>query len=128
LKSYELYELIEVFDKLMSDKRFTTNARIAMGQEFISSLPPASLIKNASQTYMIVHNYMASVLQGAIANEQAKSSSQSKVKETSSSTTDKTSVDRKEYASASNKTDESRGRGKMAKTSGTPAKRGSKKS
>jgi uncharacterized membrane-anchored protein YhcB (DUF1043 family) len=112
----------------MSDKRFTTNARIAMGQEFISSLPPASLIKNASQTYMIVHNYMASVLQGAIANEQAKSSSQSKVKETSSSTTDKTSVDRKEYASASNKTDESRGRGKMAKTSGTPAKRGSKKS
>ena len=128
MKSYELYQLIEVFDQMMKDERFTKQARINMGQEFINAMPPASLVKSASQTYMMVRNYMAVILQGAVQNGQTESDDKSKVKTPSGSTPDKTSMDGKEHAHASDKTDEAGGRRKVGKTSGAPSNSRRKKS
>jgi hypothetical protein len=126
MKPTELYQLIEVFDKMFTDDRFTLEARLAMGSEFLNSMPPASLIKSSSTTYRIVHNYIAAVMQGAI-DGQAKRVNEPEVKQATSKPTDQASMDGKEHAHASNKTDEGRGRGKVAKTPGAPAKRGRKK-
>jgi hypothetical protein len=128
LKSYELYQLIEVFDQMMKDERFTKQARINMGQEFINSMPPASLVKSAAQTYMVVRNYMAAVLQGAVQNGQTESAPKPEVKTPSSGTPDKASMDGKEHAHASDKTDETGGRRKVGKTSGAPSNSRRKKS
>ena len=127
MKPSELYQLIEVFDKMFGDERFTKQARLAMGQEFIASLPPASLIKNSTNTHLAARNYMAAVMQGAI-NEQAKRIDESKVEKTSSKPTNQASVDRQEHGHASDKKDEGRGRRKVAKTPGTPENSGIKKS
>ena len=128
MKSYELYQLIAVFDQMMKDERFTAQARINMGQEFINAMPPASLVKSASQTYMMMRNYMAVTLQGAVQYGQTKSDDEPEVKTPSSSTPDKTSMDGKEHAHASNKTDEAGGRRKVGKTSGAPSNSRRKKS
>lgn len=127
MKPSELYQLIEVFDKMFTDERFTLQARLAIGQEFINSMPPASLVKSGANTHSAVRNYMAAVMQGAI-NEQAKRVNEPKVEETSSEPTNQASMDRQEHGHASNKTDEGGRRGKVAKAPGTPKKRGGKKS
>lgn len=126
MKPNELYQLIEQFDKMFTDERFTEEARIAMGREFLNSLPPASLVTSGSKTYQAVHNYIAANLQGAI-NGQAQRNDEPKVEQAKSQPTDQASVDGREHAHASDKKDESGGRGKVAKTPGASAKRGRKK-
>jgi hypothetical protein len=129
LKPYEIYGVIEHFDKLIADERFTLQARAAMGREYLNSLPPASLNTSSASTHNAVREYIVTklnsiheVLHGAERN------AKQKVEEIKSQPTEKASVDRAEQAPAPDNTDEAAGRTKVGKTPSNAKKRGRKKS
>tara|TARA_B100000035_G_C20952190_1_gene532469 strand:+ start:684 stop:1079 length:396 start_codon:yes stop_codon:yes gene_type:complete len=129
LKPYEIYGVIEHFDKLINDERFTLEARAAMGREYLNSLPPASLNTSSASTHNAVREYVITklnsiheVIHGAERN------TKSKVEEIKSQPSEKTSVDKAEQTPAPDNTDEAGGRTKVAKAPSNAKKRGRKKS
>lgn len=127
MKPSEIYGYIEDFDKMFNDERFTIEARLAMGNEFMRSLPPASLVTSASQTYMAAHNYMAARMQGAL-DAKTKRDAKSEVKAAESKPAEKASVDRGKQTSSSNHANEDGRRSTVGKAPSDAKKRRGKKS
>ncbi|MEE4247795.1 MAG: hypothetical protein V2I33_20535 [Kangiellaceae bacterium] len=127
MKPSEIYGYIEDFDKMFNDDRFTIEARLAMGGEFMRSLPPASLVTSASQTYRAAHNYMAARMQGAL-DAKAKRDAEPKVETTESKPTEKASVDEGKQTPSSNNANEDGRRSTVGKAPSNATKRRGKKS
>jgi hypothetical protein len=127
MKPSEIYGYIEHFDKMFNDERFTIDARLAMGNEFMRSLPPASLVTSASQTYMAAHNYMAARMQGAL-DAKTKRDTEPKVKAAKGKPTEKASVDGGKQTSPSNNANEDGRRSTVGKAPSDAKKRRGKKS
>lgn len=125
MKPIEIFDYVEQFDKMFKDERFTLEARVQMGRELLNSLPPASLIRSSSHTYMATHNYISAMLQGAI--NAAERNTQQDQQSTESQTTKESSLDTGQHAHASNQTDESGRRREMGTPSGAPKKNRRKK-
>lgn len=126
MKPYEIYAVIEAFDKMWGDNRFTLEAKARMAQEYVNSLPPAALSSSSKTTHAAVKEYIVGTVNGAL--DEAGRNAEQTNKTTESQPTKEGSLDGQEQAPASNNKDEARGRGKVAKAPGTPKKRGSKKS
>lgn len=127
MKPSEIYGYIDDFDKMFNDERFTIEARLAMGNEFMRSLPPASLVTSATQTYMAAHNYMAARMQGAL-DAQTKRDAEPEVKKAKGKPAEKASVDGEEQASSSNNANEDGRRSTVGKAPSDAKKRRGKKS
>lgn len=129
MKPYEIYEQVLLnFDRMWNDPRFTQQAKVDMAQEWVRALPPISLVNPASTTYRAVSEAIKQTVEEAVKNEKTQSLYQLKEQEAESNTADQGSMDGKEHAHAPNKTDESGGRRKVAKTPRASTKRGRKKS
>ena len=125
MKAYEIYAVIEAFDKMWNDQRFTLGAKTQMAQEFVNSLPPAALA-SAKTTHNAVKEYIVSTVNGAL--DEAQRNAEQRKQTTESKSSKEASLDGQEQAPASNNKDEAGGRGKVGKTPSNAKKRGGKKS
>lgn len=127
MKSYQIYEILETFEKMWTDRRFTLKAKINMGQEFINAMPPVALASNSKNTMAAAKEYMMETMKRALLDEQAKRNVEPKNKQTQSKSSNKTSVDKQKQTPSSDNKDESGGRTTVAKAPKASEKRGSKK-